>query len=91
MINNNLSNKHNTLIMYRSACFYCFFNVFTLFIFYSVYVLQIYSVRWIENYRKGQETLVEICIWIGKEKEEESNEASANKQKGAIHTFKKMI
>ena len=61
MINNNLSNKHNTLIIYRlcigQRCLLCF---------YSVYVLQIYSVRWIENYRKGQEPLVENMDLSGK-------------------------
>ena len=48
--------------------FILFFNVFTLFIFYSVYILQIYSVRWTDIYRKGQETLVENMYLAGKRK-----------------------
>ena len=49
--------------------------------------MQIYSVRWIENYRNCQETLVEDMYLAGEKKK--ANEALANKQKGAIHTFLK--
>ena len=43
--------------------------------------------RWIENYQKGQETLVENMYLIGKK--EGSNEVSVNKQKGILHKFLK--
>ena len=69
--------------------FIIFLNVFTLFFFYYVYILQIYSVRWTDIYRKGQETLVENMYLAG-ERRKKANEDSANKQKGAVHTFLKL-
>ena len=85
MINNNLSSKHNTLIMYRLCIGQRVYSGFFL-LFYFVYTLlclclQIYSVRWIEHYRKGQATLVENMYLAGKRKKKKANEASANKQK----------